>query len=108
MLSVLDLEMVPESHREQFREKLAALRDQAPTVSFASMCKVIETDIGPLAKIFTDFDETPVEFFTFGALGQLVAANNWHRIAREWLYGDPPATDIGRAVAEWEATRAPR
>lgn len=43
------------------------------------------------------------DFFTFGILGQLRATNNWHRIAREWIYGEPPATDIGRAIAEWEA-----
>ena len=34
-------------------------------------------------------------------LGQLRATNNWSRIAREAIYGDPPQTELGRAEAEW-------
>jgi hypothetical protein len=26
----------------------------------------------------------------------LRATANWHRIAREWIYGDEPATELGR------------
>ena len=29
--------------------------------------------------------------------GQLGATANWHRIAREWLFGDPPSTELGAA-----------
>src|SRR5947199_357560 len=36
---------------------------------------------------------------TFAVLGQLEATNNWYRIAREYLYGDPPATPLGEAEA---------
>jgi predicted unusual protein kinase regulating ubiquinone biosynthesis (AarF/ABC1/UbiB family) len=36
-------------------------------------------------------------------LGQLEASNNWSRIAREVLYGEPPMTELGRAEAEWAA-----
>jgi predicted unusual protein kinase regulating ubiquinone biosynthesis (AarF/ABC1/UbiB family) len=32
-------------------------------------------------------------------LAQLRAGANWHRIIREWVYGDPPATVLGGA--EW-------
>lgn len=46
------------------------------------------------------------DFLTFGVLGQLEATNNWHRIAREWLYDEPPATALGIADAEWRASRA--
>ncbi|MBF6137576.1 AarF/ABC1/UbiB kinase family protein [Nocardia otitidiscaviarum] len=45
------------------------------------------------------------DFLTFGMLGQLEATNNWHRIAREWLYGDEPVTDLGKAHHAWLATR---
>jgi predicted unusual protein kinase regulating ubiquinone biosynthesis (AarF/ABC1/UbiB family) len=34
-------------------------------------------------------------------LGQLRAKNNWSRVAREVIYGDPPVTELGRAEAEW-------
>ena len=32
-------------------------------------------------------------------LAQLGATRNWHRISREWIYGDPPATELGEL--EW-------
>ena len=38
-------------------------------------------------------------------LGQLEAAANWHRIAREWMYEEEPATELGRAEAEYLADR---
>lgn len=40
-------------------------------------------------------------------LGELEATANWHRIAREFLYGDPPQTALGRQEAEFFARRAP-
>ncbi|WP_067690878.1 ABC1 kinase family protein [Nocardia jejuensis] len=66
MLSVLDVDLVPESHRELFRVKLAELRDSAPQVSFAAMRAVIEDDLGPLSRIFADFEETPVAAASIG------------------------------------------
>jgi predicted unusual protein kinase regulating ubiquinone biosynthesis (AarF/ABC1/UbiB family) len=38
-----------------------------------------------------------LELFTEALLGQLHARANWHRIAREWIYGDEPVTELGRA-----------
>src|SRR3954447_11820427 len=35
-----------------------------------------------------------MEALTLGVLGQLGATANWHRIAREWLFGDPPSTEL--------------
>ena len=36
-----------------------------------------------------------MEALTLGVLGQLGATANWHRIAREWLFGAPPSTHLG-------------
>ncbi len=36
-----------------------------------------------------------MEALTLGVLGQLGATANWHLIAREWLFGDPPSTPLG-------------
>ena len=36
-----------------------------------------------------------MEALTLGVLGQLEATANWHRIAREWLFGEPPSTELG-------------
>ena len=38
-----------------------------------------------------------MEALTLGVLGQLEATANWHRIAREWLFGDPASTSLGAA-----------
>jgi predicted unusual protein kinase regulating ubiquinone biosynthesis (AarF/ABC1/UbiB family) len=42
-----------------------------------------------------------VETLTLAVLGQLRATANWHRIAREWMYGDPPVTELGRQETEF-------
>jgi predicted unusual protein kinase regulating ubiquinone biosynthesis (AarF/ABC1/UbiB family) len=44
-----------------------------------------------------------VEMLTLAVLSQLRAHHNWHRIAREWMYGDEPVTDLGRAEAGFYA-----
>ena len=40
-----------------------------------------------------------LEILTLAVLGQLNPTNNWHRIAREWMYGDDPVTALGREEA---------
>src|SRR4051812_26154095 len=47
-----------------------------------------------------------LEILTLAVLGQLRPANNWHRIAREWMYGDEPVTGLGRAEANFFAQAA--
>jgi predicted unusual protein kinase regulating ubiquinone biosynthesis (AarF/ABC1/UbiB family) len=47
-----------------------------------------------------------LEVLTLAVLSQLRARGNWHRIAREWVYGDAPVTDLGRAEAGFYAGRA--
>ncbi len=42
-----------------------------------------------------------MEALTLGVLGRVEATANWHRIAREWLFGDPPATPLGELEAEY-------
>src|SRR4051812_47644405 len=45
-----------------------------------------------------------VEMLTLAVLSQLRAHGNFHRIAREWMYGDPPVTELGRLEAEFYAS----
>ena len=42
-----------------------------------------------------------MEMLTLAVLSQLRARANWHRIAREWMYGDEPVTSLGRQEAEF-------
>jgi predicted unusual protein kinase regulating ubiquinone biosynthesis (AarF/ABC1/UbiB family) len=61
------------------------------------------------------FDEMvlPAEHFVLmravmlliGLLGQLEATNTWFDIAREWLFGDEPRTELGRLEAEFFGER---
>jgi predicted unusual protein kinase regulating ubiquinone biosynthesis (AarF/ABC1/UbiB family) len=44
-----------------------------------------------------------MEVLTLAVLAQLRARGNFHRIAREWFYGDEPETELGRAEAEFYA-----
>jgi predicted unusual protein kinase regulating ubiquinone biosynthesis (AarF/ABC1/UbiB family) len=47
-----------------------------------------------------------MEVLTLAVLAQLHARANFHRVAREWLYGDPPATELGRQEAEFYSRSA--
>jgi hypothetical protein len=47
-----------------------------------------------------------LEILTLAVLGQLRPTNNWHRIAREWMYGDAPVTELGKQEAEFFAGAA--
>ena len=40
-----------------------------------------------------------MEMLTLAVHSQLQASANWHRIAREWMYGDEPVTELGREEA---------
>jgi predicted unusual protein kinase regulating ubiquinone biosynthesis (AarF/ABC1/UbiB family) len=44
-----------------------------------------------------------MEVLTLAVIAQLQARGNFYRIAREWFYGDPPATELGRQEAEFYA-----
>jgi predicted unusual protein kinase regulating ubiquinone biosynthesis (AarF/ABC1/UbiB family) len=46
-----------------------------------------------------------VEMLTMAVLSQLRAQGNFHRIAREWVLDDPPATELGEQEA-WFYSRA--
>ena len=46
-----------------------------------------------------------LELLVLAVLGELHATANWHRIAREWMYGSEPATELGRQEAEFLGAR---
>jgi len=67
VMSFLDVGLVPEEYREEFQRKLAGLRDAAPTVSFADMRRVIESELDePIEEVFATFDEEPVAAASIG------------------------------------------
>ena len=44
-----------------------------------------------------------MEVLTLAVIAQLRARGNFHRVAREWFYGDEPETELGQAEAEFYA-----
>ena len=46
-----------------------------------------------------------LELLVLAVLGELRATANWHRIAREWMFGEEPETELGRREAEFWAAR---
>ena len=48
-----------------------------------------------------------LEMLTLAVMSQLRARGNWHRIAREWIYGDAPVTVLGREEAAFYAAHPP-
>jgi predicted unusual protein kinase regulating ubiquinone biosynthesis (AarF/ABC1/UbiB family) len=48
-----------------------------------------------------------LEMLTLAVMSQLRSRGNWHRIAREWIYGDEPVTELGRQEAEFYAAHPP-
>ncbi|HMJ33897.1 MAG TPA: AarF/ABC1/UbiB kinase family protein [Baekduia sp.] len=67
VLSTVDFDMVPEGEREAFKEKLAALRDDAPQVSFKNMKKVLLDDLGgSLDEHFATFSDRPIAAASIG------------------------------------------
>jgi predicted unusual protein kinase regulating ubiquinone biosynthesis (AarF/ABC1/UbiB family) len=70
-LSAVDLGLVPEEIRPQFQEILAVLQQDAKPVSFKSIRKVIEQDLGEkLGSAFADFDEEPIAAASIGQVHQ--------------------------------------
>jgi predicted unusual protein kinase regulating ubiquinone biosynthesis (AarF/ABC1/UbiB family) len=45
-----------------------------------------------------------MEVLVLAVMAQLHTHANFHRIAREWFYDDPPATELGRQEAEFYGT----
>ena len=46
-----------------------------------------------------------LETLTLAVMAQLRSTANWHRIAREWIYGDDPVTELGREEAAFYGGR---
>lgn len=69
VLSTVDFEAIPEGERENFKAKLASLRDSAQSLPFPKIRKVIEQDLGgKLSEFFSEVDE---QAFAAASIGQV-------------------------------------
>ncbi len=67
MLSMIELDGVPEDERDQLQGKLAALRDDVPPVRFAELERLLRKELGgPLTRVFAEFDEQALAAASIG------------------------------------------
>jgi predicted unusual protein kinase regulating ubiquinone biosynthesis (AarF/ABC1/UbiB family) len=86
------------------------MEDREYEVSARRVMKVIESTSDPRSEYYDLMrrESVPAEELmgrrmetgVLAVLAQLRAKRNWHRIMREWVYADPPATELGEQ--EWE------
>jgi predicted unusual protein kinase regulating ubiquinone biosynthesis (AarF/ABC1/UbiB family) len=111
-----DPEVTPERVLAHFEAATAWYGEDRETTIDADRVRATMIDMGdprsehwPLMRRATMPPErmlaTRMEALTLGVLGQLEARANWHRIAREWLYGEPPASELGEQEAGFFAGR---
>jgi len=69
MISMVDLDGLPEEEQDELRRTLAALRDDVPPVPFADLEKLMRQEFGgPMQRVFSDFDERA---FAAASIGQV-------------------------------------
>ncbi len=111
-----DSRATPESILDQFRRY----------TWWFTQDEVLELDPGMATRIVLDFSDPMqrsfhevrretlpaehlfgrrLEMMTLAVMSQLRPRGNWYRIAREWLYGDAPRTELGILEAEYYAGR---
>lgn len=67
VLSFVDTGLIPPEYRDEFQERLGALRNDAPTVSFKEMRKVLEQELeAPVDELFAEFDTEPIAAASIG------------------------------------------
>src|SRR4051795_3906086 len=69
LLSMIELDDLPEAQRDELQAKLATLRDDVPPVPFPRLEKLMRQELGaPLDRGFADFDERA---FAAASIGQV-------------------------------------
>jgi len=86
------------------------LEDREYQPSARRVMKVIESTTDPRSEYYSLMRRESVpadelmgrrmETGLLAVLAQVGAKRNWHRIMREWVYADPPETELGRE--EWD------
>ena len=69
VISMIELDGLPEEQRDQLQAKLASLRDNVPAVPFRKLERLIEQELGaPLKRVFSEFEE---QAFAAASIGQV-------------------------------------
>jgi len=69
LVSMVELDGLPEEQRSELESRLATLRDDVPPVPFAKLEKLMRAELGgPLSRVFSSFDERA---FAAASIGQV-------------------------------------
>ena len=69
VLSTIDFTAIPESERENFKQTLAALRDDVPPLPFAKLERLVREELGgPVSRFFAEFEH---DAFAAASIGQV-------------------------------------
>ena len=69
IISMVEIDGLPEDQRDELQRKLASLRDGIPPVPFSRLERLLRKELGaPLAQVFSDFDERA---FAAASIGQV-------------------------------------
>jgi predicted unusual protein kinase regulating ubiquinone biosynthesis (AarF/ABC1/UbiB family) len=91
------------------------MEDREYEISARLVMKVIESTSDPRSEYYDLMrrESVPAEELmgrrmetgVLAVLAQLRAKRNWHRIMREWVYADPPVTELGEREREYFEAR---
>ncbi len=102
------LQQFDDFSRWHTRDAEVALRPEVATAVMLTMSDPRSPYFGQMRKETLPPDHVfgrRLEMLTLAVMSQLRAKGNWHRVEREWLYGDEPRTALGRAEQAWAGTR---
>ena len=101
MLSMAELDGLPEDQQDELQRKLATLRDDIPPVPFARLEKLMRKEFGaPLNTVFSEFDERAFAAASIGQVHRATTVDGQEVVAKVQYPGVAEAveTDLRNAV----------